>query len=294
MTKTSRQIERIILRHSRRGIDQVVQALPPGYCRRAAELFLDCRGVVLIGTGFPVNGSFETDGPIGALALRRVLEHLGCQPVFVCGPPLAGILKKTCRTFEIPLLEPEETMPWVEQALRRYDPALIVSVERPGMTSDRRYYNMRGEDITAATMKFDLFFQKATCPTIAFGDGGNEVGMGNIRSQLSALPITPSTTKCDELVVATVSNWGVYGVIAEMSRLKGEDLFLLFDPERIAAHLVANGSLDGVTWKPAPSEDGFPLHVGRDVIRALRRAAIPGRAQTVSKKTERLGFRPPR
>jgi hypothetical protein len=273
MVTTTRQIENIILRHSRRGIDKMVDALPAGYCRRAAELFLDRPGVVLIGTGFPVNGSFETDGPIGALALSQVLAYTGSLPVFVCGPPLSGILKKQYRTFEIPLLDRRDTMPWVDQALAHFPPALIVAVERPGVAADKRYYNMRGQDITAATMKFDLFFEKAPCPTIAFGDGGNEIGMGNIKARLASLAITPSVTECDELVVATVSNWGVYGVIAEMSRLMGEDLFRLFDPEQIAAYLVANGSLDGVTWEPSSSEDGFPLDIGRDIIQALRQAA---------------------
>jgi hypothetical protein len=273
MATISRQIENVILRHSQRGMVTVARGLEPGYCFRAAALLRDHPGVVLIGTGFPVNGSFETDGPIGALALSRVLEHLGGQPVFVCGPPLAGILKQSCRTLEIPILDPEGTLPWVEQALLRYHPALILSVERPGMADDGRYYNMRGQDITATTMKFDLFFEKAACPTIAFGDGGNEVGMGNIKRLRAALPITPSKTRCDELIVSTVTNWGVYGVIAELSRMVGEDLFRLFNPEQIAAHLVANGSLDGVTWKPMPSEDGFPLTVGRSIIQTLRRVA---------------------
>ncbi len=272
MPKPSDKIEKIILRHSNRGIDQMVGALHPGYCRRAAELCLTSRGNVLIGTGFPVNGSFETDGPIGALALSRVLAHVGSEPIFVCGPPLSGILKQQFRTCEIPLLNWTESLPHVEEALERFRPRLIISVERPGAASDKHYYNMRGQDITAATMKFDLFFHKAACPTIAFGDGGNEVGMGNIKSRLAALPITPSETKCDELVVATVSNWGVYGVIAEMSRIRGEDLFRLFDPEQIAAYLVSNGSLDGVTWKPSRSEDGFPMRIGLDIIQALRQA----------------------
>ncbi len=270
MSTLSDKIEKIILRHSHRGIDQMVDALSPGYCRRAAELCLTSPGNVLIGTGFPVNGSFETDGPIGALALGRVLAHVGSQPIFVCGPPLSGILKQQFRTCEIPLLNWKESLPRIEETLAHFKPRLIISVERPGAASDQHYYNMRGQDITAATMKFDLFFRKATCPTIAFGDGGNEVGMGNIKSRLAALPITPSETKCDELVVATVSNWGVYGVIAEMSRIRGEDLFRLFDPEQIVAFLVSHGSLDGVTWKPSRSEDGFPMRIGLDIIQALR------------------------
>ena len=197
-------------------------------------------------------------------------------------PPLSGILKKQYRTYEIPLLNWSESLPRVEQALARFRPRLIIAVERPGAAADKRYYNMRGQDITSATMKFDLFFHKAACPTIAFGDGGNEIGMGNIKSHLASLPITPSETKCDELVVATVSNWGVYGVIAEMSRITGEDLFRLFDPERIVVYLVSNGSLDGVTWKPSRSEDGFPMRIGRDIIQALRRV-VNGQAGSTKK-----------
>ena len=286
MPTLSDKIEKIVLRHSTRGIDQMVDALPPGYCRRAAARCLTSPGNVLIGTGFPVNGSFETDGPIGALALGRVLEHVGSRPIYVCGPPLSGILKQQYRTCEIPLLNWTKSRPLVEEALERFAPSLIISVERPGAAADKHYYNMRGQDITSATMKFDLFFQKAACPTIAFGDGGNEIGMGNIKSRLAALPIIPSDTPCDELVVATVSNWGVYGVIAEMSRMRGEDLFCLFDPEKIASYLVDHGSLDGVTWKPSRSEDGFPMRTGRDIIQALRREVNRHTSAMPAAKTE--------
>ncbi len=66
------------------------------------------------------------------------------------------------------------------------------------MTANGRYYNMRMQDITDYVAKYDIFFQLCTCPTLAFGDGGNEIGMGNIREELSHLPIAPSLTTCDE------------------------------------------------------------------------------------------------
>lgn len=263
-------IEQIILTHSLRGIETLVDIINPGYCRRAADLIIQNKGTVLIGTGFPVKGSFESDGPIGAIALYQVLEHLGYRPVFVCAPPIAGLLKSAFETCEIPILSWEESIPVVEAALAELRPDLVVSVERPGIAEDGCYYNMRQEEITDFAAKYDLFFHLADCPTLAFGDGGNEIGMGNVADELGRLPIIPSVTPCDELVISTVSNWGVYGVIAEMSLALETDLFTLFDGVKIAHFLAKNGSLDGVTARPEISEDGFPIAVGQSIIGKLR------------------------
>ena len=73
MKHLSKKIENIILQHSDRGMDRLRKSMEPGYCRRAAQLILDNQGVVIIGTGFPVSGSFESDGPISAISLYQVL-----------------------------------------------------------------------------------------------------------------------------------------------------------------------------------------------------------------------------
>jgi hypothetical protein len=164
----------------------------------------------------------------------------------------------------------------VEQALAELRPALIVSIERPGVARDGRYYNMRGQDISDALAKFDLFFIRCACPTIAVGDGGNEIGMGNIYAEVAKLEIIPSVTTCDELVIATVSNWGIYGVIAAMSRELRQDLFRFFDAVEIVRHLVDRGAVDGKTGYAECSEDGFPLAVGLTIIDRLRALVVAG------------------
>lgn len=272
MDALTQHIEKIILQFNTRGMMRLSQTMPAGYCRRAARLIKDNKGTVLIGTGFPVKGSFETDGPIGAVAIYRVLSHLGYDPVFVCGPPLSNILGGRFKTYEIPILEWQDSLPVVQEALDKLQPTLMLSVERPGITADGRYFNMHGRDISAFTAKFDLFFDLGTCPTIAVGDGGNEIGMGNVKHLLTELPIKPSITTCDELVIATVSNWGVYGIIAELSDLFRQDLFTCFEPQSIVAYLMSNGGLDGVTTEATPTEDGFPMAVGDQIIRQLRGA----------------------
>ncbi len=270
MQSLSEQIEDLILQHDNRGMRQLRVALSPGYCYRAAEIILDNKGVILIGTGFPVSGSFESDGPIGAIALYRVLTELNCKPVLVCAPPISRILARNFRTYELPLVDWDKSKTAVIQALTDLEPRLIVSIERPGVTADGRYYNMRKKDISVLTAKFDLFLQESNCPSIAFGDGGNEIGMGNVRDALAALDIIPAITTCDELVIASVSNWGVYGVIAALCRLINKDLFQLFDPKTIADYLVDNGCVDGVTTRQESSEDGFPISVGLGIIDQLR------------------------
>jgi len=267
------QIEDIILSHGTRGMDRIRGAVPAGYCTRAGKLLLENRGRVLIGTGFPVGGSFETDGPVGAIALYRVLERLGHEPIFGCAPPISQVLARDFRTLEVPILSWEATVPVVQAALAEIRPSVIVSIERPGVAADGRYYNMRGRDISDFLAKFDLFFNLCECPTIGVGDGGNEIGMGNALAELVHLPIVPSVTSCDELVIATVSNWGVYGIITAMSRELHQDLFSLFDPVEIVRHLVDRGAVDGKTGAAECTEDGFPLAVGLSIIERLRELA---------------------
>ena len=267
------QIEDIILSHGTRGMDRIRGAVPAGYCARAAKLILANKGRVLIGTGFPVGGSFETDGPIGAIALYRVLERLGYEPIFGCAPPISQVLAGDYRTLEVPILSWEATRPIVESALVEIQPAVIVSIERPGVAEDGRYYNMRGTDISDSLAKFDLFFDLCNCPTVGVGDGGNEIGMGNIVTELAQLAIVPAVTRCDELAIATVSNWGVYGIIAAMSRELHQDLFSFLDPVEIVRHLVDRGAVDGKTGVAECTEDGFPLTVGLSIIAQLRALA---------------------
>lgn len=270
MDSFSRSIEDIILTHGSRGMERIRGALAVGYCRRAADIVLAHRGCVVMGTGFPVIGSFETDGPLGAIALYQVLETLGSQPVFVCAPPISRVLQPRYRTREVPILGWQESIPVMAVAFAELRPALMVAIERPGVAADGRYYNMRRQDISASVAKLDLLFMQAACPRICVGDGGNEIGMGKIGAVLAELPIIPAVTPCEELIIATVSNWGVYGLIAALSERVGKDLFRAFDPIAILDYLVRQGAVDGTTGIAECTEDGFPLDVGLGIIAQLR------------------------
>ncbi len=146
----------------------------------------------------------------------------------------------------------------------------MVSIERPGLAADGRYYNMRGEDITSGCAFFDPFVTGASCPTIAIGDGGNEIGMGNIIEAIATLDINPAVTHCDELLVADVSNWGAYGLIAMLAVWDGRDLLADVSPVGILDYLSARGSVDGVTRENTLTEDGLEAEQGLRIIQDLR------------------------
>ncbi|GAA0561799.1 DUF4392 domain-containing protein [Rheinheimera aquimaris] len=265
----SQQIEQLLVRQNLRGMATLKPHLRPGYILRAARLLNQCRGTVLIGTGFPVLDTFETDGPVGAIGLYQLLKQLGARPIIVCGDPLYSALKADYQCYQITVNQYDALPVVASKALAELQPQLVISIERPGFNDQHRYANMRGEDISLRCASFDYFLTLAACPSIGIGDGGNEIGMGNLYQQVSQLNITPSVTQCDELIVADVSNWAAWGLTAMVSALRGEDLLASADPLAILQYLSAKGSVDGVTRLNTLTEDGLPHTEGMQLITDL-------------------------
>ncbi len=283
-------IEELMVARNLRNMAVARAALSPGYYLRAASTLRDIRGTVIIGTGFPVTDTFETDGPVGAIALYNALETLGAEPIIACGPPLSDAIAEDFRL--LPLTARDLVTAEAEAAthLKQFRPSAVISIERPGLADDGRYYNMRGEDITARSAFFDPHMSLADCPTIAIGDGGNEIGMGNIAAAIATLDIRAAVTQCDELLVADVSNWGAYGLIALLAHWSGRDLLADISPLNILDYLSARGSVDGVTRKNTLTEDGLEASEGSALIAELR--AITGFGISgVNQREETIGNR---
>jgi len=268
----SRKIEDILVARNLRGMKTVQACLRPGYVLRAAQILRECADYVLIGTGFPVVDTFETDGPVGTIALYNALESLGTTPIIVCGRPLSQALGDRYRVHEIRVGDHDKREQEAIEALDKYQPQAIVSIERPGQAADGGYYNMRGEDISPSTACFDTFMNLSECPTIAIGDGGNEIGMGKVSEALKDLNIVPAATSCDELIVADVSNWGAYGIISFLSHWHGSDLLMEIDPLGILKYISELGGIDGVTRINQLTEDGLPVSEGESILRELHQA----------------------
>ncbi len=267
----SQAIENVLVGKNLRGMKDMQMALQPGYYLRAAQMLRDCKGVVLIGTGFPVELTFETDGPVGAIALYQGLEKQGAKPMLVCGAPLATALADDFSVYEIAVGDLAGAKAEAEKALAELKPEVVISIERPGLSDTGAYFNMRGEDISARCACFDYFMRLANCPTIAIGDGGNEIGMGNIKSAIAGLDITPAATGCDELLIADVSNWGAHGIIAFLAKWQAEDLLAQIDISKILQYISKRGSVDGVTRENTLTEDSLPVSAGEELILSLRK-----------------------
>lgn len=277
LLKLSTEIEQMLVRQNLRGMARLLPHLKAGSYLRAATLINKSKGVVLIGTGFPVGDSFETDGPVGAIILYQLLEKLGAAPLLCCGEPLFSALKTDYSCLQLPV-NSDGAAEFARQSLQQLAPELIISIERPGLATDGRYYNMRGVDISARCANFDVFFQQASCPTIAIGDGGNELGMGNLYQAVSQLAITPSVTSCDELLLADVSNWAAYALLALVCCLKNaesvESWLSYCQPAELLQYLVNRGCVDGVTGLASITEDSLPPEHAMQLIKDLQQLCL--------------------
>lgn len=266
-------IEDVILEHDKRGMNKLKEYLPSDFCKRAAYFLHGNMEKILIVTGFYVGGYCETDGPVSAIMLRKALTSLGSKVDIVtdryCYEVLTRLKIPDVHCF--PINGEKESLEFAENVISVIDPSIIVSVERCGRAKDGKYYNMRGEDISEYTGKVDFLFDFPK--TIGIGDGGNEIGMGNLYEHVKSVVLhgekIGSVVETTFLVISSVSNWGVYGVMAYLSEIEGK--MLLKREDRILENVVQAGAIDSASRKAALMVDGFSLEVTNRIIEELKR-----------------------
>ena len=272
-------IEDIILDRDRRGISRLRPHLPADYATRAARLILDNPGRAVIVTGFYIldAGRAETDGPPGAVAIGRALNALGFGVTHLTDRCAVEIMRETggdfAETVEFPIADESDSRDFAAKLLDDLDPSVLIAIERCGFTDEGKYRNMRGRDITPHNAKIDYLFQ-SDVPSVGIGDGGNEIGMGNLANevtQVESLVKLPCVTRTDELMLASVSNWGGYGLAAALSALSGRDLLPTVEEElALMRQTVDLGAVDGMSGVQEYKVDGFTLEENSETVRALR------------------------
>ena len=128
--KLSEAIEALLVQRNPRHMQVARAALQPGYYLRAARHLRDLSGTVIIATGFPVTGTFETDGPVGAIVLYNALQTLGARPVLACGPPLSGTLAQDYEVLELTAQDREQARDEAARWLAELSP--IAGLPEPG------------------------------------------------------------------------------------------------------------------------------------------------------------------
>lgn len=268
--------EEVTLRYSKRGMTLLKEYLQKDYCKRAAEKLLQApKGNVLITTGFYVAGYAETDGPIGTLAVAKALEGLGYHGIVITDKYCEGFFELKNISVEYVAIDADQSV--YEEILEKYRPVYMISIERCGHNLENEYANMRGDSITGQTACIDTLFELAAekkIPTIGVGDGGNEIGMGNVRQViLEKLELNPCVVTVDDLIIATTSNWGAYALAAYMAKLSGRPVFITYEEiEEYMAQIVALGCVDGVTKQKKMGTDGFSMEIEKEIIISLKEA----------------------
>ncbi len=242
----------------------------------------------LLTTGFIVApGHSETDGPPGTAVLGRALRLIGHKVTYITDAVTVPALESSLDVLGEPTAVltfdagPDSAVA-ARRVLTAEAPTHLVSIERPGRSKDGDYRNARGLSVKAWNPPLDSLFLAAPrrVVTIGIGDGGNEIGMGNVRDRiLRTRAVSPSITsvvKVRHLVVAGTSNWGAWGVVAELSRLTGRPLLHSAEEERrMVEACVAAGAVDGLSRRPEATVDGLPLAAHIGMLELLKLFAAP-------------------
>jgi len=264
------KIEDAILSNDKMGISKVRKYLPENFCEKAAEYILEHSKRILIATGFYVNEKCDIDGLPGAIFLSQVLKSLGSEITFVTDKYCSNILKQVqdFSVIDFPLNEIEDN--FSEALIQKLNPALIISIERCGAGKDGNYYNFKGENITEHTAKLDFLMERISY-SVAVGDLGNEMGMGDLYGWTKKEKIVPepSVTKAKHLVISSISNWGCYGIIAYISKFLKKDYLKIINEEELLKKLNKLGAIDGITHSKEQTVDGHTLEETKEILKKL-------------------------
>lgn len=257
-------IQEIILLDDTRSISNLNSYMRKDWITRASDLVLKNQGVIFITTGFYILKSKkgETDGPLGAKALSNALKKLGSKVYIITDEFSNDILSPIFSPKEIilfPNFSHRESSDFARKLLNQYNPSLLISIERAGVLEDGTYRNWKGLDFSEYNSKIDYLFNFHK-KTVGIGDGGNEIGMGNLFDQiknLDGLPDKPSVTKTSELIISSVSNWGAYGLLAALSIIKKQNLLPTINQTNDwLSKIVLAGAVDGMSGESKKWIDG--------------------------------------
>ena len=278
MPVQNQYIEQIILSKDRRGISLLKKFLENGYCERAALQVLNNPGRVIITTGFFILAAKapETDGPPGAVIIGKAMESIGFKVTYVtdlyCSAILKSLAGPKAEVINFPIESHISSKKHAEELINRINPTVTISVERCGFDKSGRYLNMHNKDISDYTAKLDYLFIGQE-NTVGIGDGGNEIGMGNLASHLLNHPSliqSPCTTTTTELIISSVSNWGAYGLVTAMSQIVNKNLLLpVADEQALVRTACEMGAVDSMSLKPEPKVDGFNIEDNVTILESL-------------------------
>lgn len=265
-------------------------------CLNAAEKL--CRTLkkgdtVFILTGFvlPPSGKAETDGVIGSVLLASALEKIfGVKTAVICPEEAVKAVEKLSNLTEVKseiivfTKDIEKAEELSEKILSDGYPKAVISVECPSANKNGIYHNAGGVDVTKLEAKTDILFdllQKSGVLNIAVGDLGNEIGMGTLYECIeSSIPSDceccgkggiSAKTKADNIITATVSDWGCYALICMLAYISDmpEVMHDSVSQEKMMVTAAENGLID-MSGEHIPAIDGFGVKITGLIVDLMR------------------------
>ncbi len=251
----------------------------------------------------------ETDGIISSMLLCRALvKAFGAKPILICPQENYEAVKNMAPCVGLHLFEDlndlreipvsmgvicytkdaEKAAAQADEIIAKATPSAVISIECPGANEKGVYHNATGLDVTELEAKQDVLFEKLQnmgILNIAIGDLGNEIGMGAIADTLEKyIPYAKAgacrcdckggiavKTSADNLITATVSDWGCYAMIAAMAFLL-EDVEIMHTAELEKEAIMTaskSGMIDMYGWL-IPAIDGFGLEINLPIVSLMR------------------------
>lgn len=266
--------------------------------------------LVYIITGFvlPSHKEAETDGIISSLFLARCLvKAFNAKPIIICQEENMTAVRNLSFEMGLHLYSSIENLKkypisiaaisftkiidkandMADDLIKQGIPKAVISIEHPSKNQKNLYHNSLGIDCTDLEAKTDILFEKLVkmgVLNIAIGDLGNEIGMGTIEQQIKEyIPYAdlknPSdnivaATKADNIITATVSDWGCNGLMAAIAYLKRDlDIFHDGDMQKEAMKIAARSGLNDMTGWLLPAIDGFGIDMNVYIVNLMREIA---------------------
>lgn len=267
--------------------------------------------LVFIMTGFvllPFKKA-EMDGIVSSVLLARALvKAFGAKPVIICPEDNVKavenlaycvglhLYKSIDELREYPVSmgvltftkDKAEAAACADAILAQGVPKAVISIECPGENEIGVYHNATGLDVTEIEAKQDILFEKLRdmgVLNIAIGDLGNEIGMGTIGEYIKEkIPYADKgkcrcgceggivvRTKTDNIITATVSDWGCYAMIAMLAYLLEKPDVMHDAKLEEEAMVVAcrNGMIDMYGWL-IPAIDGFGTEITCSIVTLMK------------------------
>jgi len=249
----------------------------------------------------------ENDGPVGAAILARAVHWgLGATPVLVCEQHHVAPILASCEAAGVAIrpldvatrthtggalvtapTRQEEIDGWATSLLDSLRPTAIVAIERLGPNSKGIVHGATGLSGWDPLVDLAPLFSRAADAgvfSIGIGDAGNEIGFGRIIDDVKR--IQPYGGKCqcacgagmatvtatDVLVVAAVSNWGAYGIEANLAMLLGRSDFqhTVDEAADIIHRCLEAGGLEAMFCTQRFFVDGIAGEISVSLVQVLR------------------------